>query len=193
MGETVRSVLNAILDQSAKRLDTASLRTFLYAVMAIINSRPLSAEYLNDPAGPQPLTPNHILTMKSTIIQPPGKFQKEDLYLQRRWRTVQYLANEFWIRWRKVNLLNLQPRQKWHVPRRNLKINDIVLLQEDLAPRNEWRIARVTDVYPGADDKVRKVRLLVSETVFDKHGKHKTKTVTLDRPVHKVIVLVEVD
>lgn len=88
---TIRSVLSAILDQSVRRLDATSLKTFLYEVMAIINSRPLSAEDPNDPTGPEPLTPNHILTMKSTIVQPPpGQFLKEDLYLQKRWRRVQY-------------------------------------------------------------------------------------------------------
>uniref|UniRef100_A0A3B4A5J0 PiggyBac transposable element-derived protein domain-containing protein n=1 Tax=Periophthalmus magnuspinnatus TaxID=409849 RepID=A0A3B4A5J0_9GOBI len=35
-------VLSAVLDQSAKRSDSTSLRTFLYEVMVIINSRPLS-------------------------------------------------------------------------------------------------------------------------------------------------------
>lgn len=99
---TIRSVLTSILDQSAQRLDSASLRTFLYEVMAIVNSRPLTTEHLNDPSGPQPLTPNHILTMKSSIIlPPPGEFVKEDLYLRKRWRKVQYLANVFWSRWRK--------------------------------------------------------------------------------------------
>lgn len=162
--------------------------------MAIINSRPLSVEHLNDPTGPEPLTPNHILTMKSTIVQPPpGVFMKEDLYLQKRWRRVQYLANEFWIRWRKEYLLNLQPRQKSNVYRRDLKINDIVLLQEDLAPRNEWKLAKVTDVYPGPDNKVRKVQLLVSERTYDKHSKLTTKTVSLERPKHKVIVLLEAE
>ncbi|CAM4729270.1 unnamed protein product [Leuciscus chuanchicus] len=68
---TVRNVLTSILDQSAGRLDSSSLRTFLYEVMAAVNSRPLTTEHLNDPLGPEPLTPNHILTMKSSIIAPP--------------------------------------------------------------------------------------------------------------------------
>nr|XP_054587464.1 uncharacterized protein LOC129152993 [Nothobranchius furzeri] len=191
---TIRSVLSAILDRSARRLDSTSLRTLLYEVMAIINSRPLSAESLNDPAGPEPLTPNHILTMKSTIIQPPpGQFLKEDIYLRKRWKRVQYLVNDFWIRWRKEYLLNLQARQKWHVSKRDLKVGDIVLLQEDFAPRNTWKMARVTDVFPGADNKVRKVRLLVRESTVNKQGTSTTKTVSLDRPIHKVIVLVEAE
>ena len=189
---TIRSVLTAVLDQSAQRLDTASLRTFLYEVMAIINSRPLTAEHLNDPSGPEPLTPNHILTMKSTILlPPPGQFVKEDIYLKKRWRRVQYLANEFWTRWRKEYLLNLQSRQKWHKNRRNVKVNDIVLLQDDLAPRNEWKLARITDVYPGSDGRVRKLKLMVSDTTFDKKGKPTTKIGFLERPVQKVVTLLE--
>ncbi|XP_022518476.2 uncharacterized protein LOC111188878 [Astyanax mexicanus] len=191
---TIRSVLTAILDQSAQRLDGTSLRTFLYEVMAIINSRPLTVENLNDPTGPEPLTPNHILTMKSTIIlPPPGHFVREDLYLQRRWRKVQYLANEFWIRWRKEYLLNLQIRQKWHKTRRNMKVNDIVLLQDAQAPRNEWKLARITEVYPGLDGRVRKLRLQVSDTTFDKKGKQTTKITFLERPIQKVVTLLEAD
>ena len=106
---------------------------------------------------------------------------------------MQYLANEFWTRWRKEYLLNLQTRQKWHMDKRNLKVNDIVLLQDDLVPRNEWKLARVTEVYPGSDSRVRKVRLLVSNTTFDKKGKPTTKTVFLERPIHKVVTLLEAD
>lgn len=108
---TIRSILTAMLDGSASRLDTTTLRKFLYEMMAIINSRPLSVEHLHDPASPEPLTPNHILTMKSAIIlPPPGQFSKED-YLCKRWRRVQFLANKFWQRWEHEYLLNLQHRQ----------------------------------------------------------------------------------
>ncbi|XP_054607429.2 uncharacterized protein [Nothobranchius furzeri] len=191
---TVRSVLTAILDQSAKRLDTASLRTFLYEVMAIINSRPLTTEHLNDPTSLEPLTPNHILLMKSNIIlPPPGQFVSQDLYLHKRWRQVQFLANEFWTRWRREYLLNLQQRQIWHGDKKNIEVNDIVILQEDSAPRNHWRLARVTEVYPSADGRVRKVKLLVSDSTLDERGKRSTRPVYLERPVQKIVLLVEAE
>lgn len=76
--------------------------------------------------------------------------------------------------------------------RRNLKVNDTVLLQDDQAPRNDWKLARITDVYPGSDDRVRKVRLLASDTTFGK-GKSTTKIVFLERPVHKLVILLEAD
>ncbi|XP_073671819.1 uncharacterized protein [Paramisgurnus dabryanus] len=68
---TIRSVLTAIFDQSGKRLDSASLRTFLYEVTTIINSRPMTTEHLNDPTSFELLMPNHILIMKSSIVLPP--------------------------------------------------------------------------------------------------------------------------
>lgn len=117
---TIRSLLTSILDQSSRTLDSSSLRTYLYEVMAIVNSRPITIHLLNDPTEPQPLTPNLLLTMKSSIIlPPPGDFVREDLYLRKRWCKVQYLANEFWQRWRKEYLLSLQQWQKWHKTSRN--------------------------------------------------------------------------
>lgn len=78
---TIRSVLTPILNQSAPRLDSTSLRTFPFEVMAIINSRPLTTEHLNEPSRTEPLTLNHILTLKSTIIlPPPGQFVRESLF-----------------------------------------------------------------------------------------------------------------
>lgn len=191
---TVRSILTSILDQSARRLDSTSLRTFLYEVMAIVNSRPLTTEHLNDPLGPEPLTPNHILTMKSSIIAPPpGDFVKEDLYLQKRWKRVQFLSNEFWTRWRKECLLSLQERSKWSRDRRNAKVNDIVLLQDDGMPRNQWKLAKVVEIFRGADEKVRKLKLLVSDTTLDRKGRRTNKPVHLERPIHKTVLLLEAE
>ena len=192
---TIRSVLTSILDQSSRRLDSSSLRTYLYEVMAIVNSRPLTTEHLNDPSGPQPLTPNHILTMKSSVIfPPPGKFVKEDLYLRKRWRRVQYLTNEFWSRWKREYLLNLQQRQKWHKKCRNAKIEDVVIVKDDTAPRNQWKLARVIDVYPGADGHVRKVKLLIGDSTLDSKGKRTIrKPLHLERPIQKTVTLIEAD
>ena len=191
---TIRSVLTSILEQSARQLDCSSLRTFLYEVMAVVNSRPLTTDCLNDSSSPEPLTPNHILTMKSTILAPPpGRFVKEDLYLRKRWRRVQLLANLFWRRWKKEYLLNLQHRQKWIKDRRDARVNDVVLLQDDTTPRNQWKLAKVIEVYPGKDGRVRRLRLLISDSSLDEKGKRVSKPVHLERPIHKTVTLLEAD
>ena len=111
---SVRNVLASLLAQHAAQLDDESLRTFMTEAEAIVNCRPLTVDTLNSPQMPEALTPNHLLTMKSKLIlPPPGEFQRADMYSRKRWRRVQFLANEFWIRWRNEYIQSLQPRQKW--------------------------------------------------------------------------------
>ena len=108
---TKRSILNTILNDYKERLDTSSLRIFLFEVMAIINSRPLTCQCLNDPKSLEPLTPNHLLTTKNkTLLPPPGNFVKEEVYAPKRWRRVQFLAEQFWSRWRNEHLISFSSR-----------------------------------------------------------------------------------
>ena len=79
---TVRNVLNAILHKNGYQLNEESLRTFMCEAESIVNSRPLTVDNLSSPDCPEPLTPNHLLTMKSKIVlPPPGVFQTADMYL----------------------------------------------------------------------------------------------------------------
>lgn len=187
---SVRSVLAGLLHLHGQQLDDESLRTFMSEVTAIINSRPLSAQNLNDAKSVEPLTPNHLLTMKSKIIlPPPGNFQRSDLYCRRRWRRIQYLANEFWSRWRKEYVQNLQARQKWVKPSPNLCVGDIVLIVDESLPRSQWRMGKVTETFASDDGLVRKVRLMVGSRSLDNKGCRKESLSFLDRPVHKLILL----
>jgi len=163
-------------------------------VSAVVNSRPLTVENLNDPFSSDPLTPNHLLTMKSKVLlPPPGKFVKPDLYLHRRWRRVQYIVNEFWSRWRKEYLNLLQTRSKWIQTRRNVKVGDIVMVKDDNMPRNQWKIAKVQRTIPSADGLVRKVAVKVANRTVDHKGKWSVVLSELERPVHKLVILKETE
>ncbi|KAK7465061.1 hypothetical protein BaRGS_00026591 [Batillaria attramentaria] len=120
---------------------------------------------------------------------PPGRFDREDLYLKKRWRRVQVLANLFWTRWKKEYLQTLQTRSTWQQPQRNLCVGDIVLLQDDGTCRTDWRTAKVVETYPGDDGLVRKVRLLMATSQLDKQGKPLQQRTYLERPVYKLVVL----
>ena len=99
---SVRNVLSSLLQDNGRQLDDESLRTLMCEAEAIVNSRPLTVNQLADPDSPSPLTPNHLLTMKTKVVlAPPGAFQPADVYCRKRWRRVTHLANEFWTRWRK--------------------------------------------------------------------------------------------
>ena len=187
---TVRSVMSALLEKNGAQLDDEALRTFPCEVEAIINSRPLTVDNLNDPDSLNPLTPNHLLTMKSKVIlPPPGMFQSPDLYSRKRWRRIQHLANEFWCRWKKEFLLTLQQRQKWNYPRRNLAINDVVIVKDDNLPRNCWQLARVSRTDVAKDGHVRTVQVVLGDPALSADGRRMKPVRYLERPIQKLILL----
>lgn len=156
-----------------------------------MNSRPLSVDSISDPTSMEPLTPNHLLTMKSAAaLPPPGNFVREDLYIAKRWRRVQYLTEVFWGRWKKEYLCALNHRQKWNTPRRNMRVGDVVLLKEDSA-RMQWPLAIVTEVKQDSDGLVRRVKIKIGSTKLDKNGKRKTELSLLERPIQKLVLLLE--
>jgi hypothetical protein len=177
---TVKSVLCSLLKSCPRKLDEESLRTFLAEAESIVNSRPLTIESLHDPEI-KPLCPNQILTMKTKVVPPPpGVFQGEEVYSRKRWRVVQHLANSFWSRWRKEYLHLLQVRHKWTQAKRNLQVNDIVLMKEEGTSRGQWPMARVLETFVSKDGLVRSVSLYAKGSTFK-------------RPVHKTVLLVAND
>ena len=188
---TVRAILNVTVNQCHGRLDDSSLRTLFYEAMAIVNSRPLAPCSLTDPII-EPLTPNHLITMKSsTVGPPPGTFVKEDMYAKKRWRRVQYLVEQFWSRWRKEYMLNLQQRNKWKVPRRNLRAGDVVILKDQESQRNDWPLGIITRTTLDEDGLVRRVWVRVGSRELDQKGRPLKKISELERPIQKLVVLVE--
>ncbi|KAL6463231.1 hypothetical protein MHYP_G00276220 [Metynnis hypsauchen] len=191
---TIRAVLNNTLSLSSGKLDDSSLRTFLYEAMAIVNSRPLTVNNLSDPNSLEPLTPNHLLTLKCTTpLPPPGTFVKEDMYARKRWRHVQYLAEQFWGRWRKEYLANIATRQRWHVTRRNLQIGDIVMVKDDNSPRNEWQLARILETTMAKDGLVRRVKIQLGDRKLSKNGERLSTPSIVERPIQKLVLLLETE
>ena len=138
------------------------------------------------------ICPNHLVLMKSKVaLPPPGKFVREDLYAAKRWRRVQYLVEQFWSRWKREYLLNVSLRQKWHLPRRNLKVNDLVIIKDDMLARNEWRLGRVIDVTEGSDGLVRRVKVLVGDRNLTGKGHYTFKASIMERPIQKLVLLLE--
>lgn len=186
---TVRSVLSPLLQNNGLQLDDESLRTLMCEVEAIINSRPLTVDLLNDPGSLSALTPNHLLTMKTKVVlSPPGVFPSAGKFCRKRWRRVQHLANEFWSRWRKEYLLSLQQRQKWTVPRNDVGVDDIVIIKDN-SLRSHWQLARVCAVNRSSDGRVRTVKLALADACLDKEGKRVNDVKFLERPVQKLVLL----
>ena len=190
---SVRNVLATLLQSNGSQLNDEALSTFTCKAEAIVNSQPLTIDSLNDPTSLNPLTPNHLLTIKTKVLlPPPAVFQSPDMYCRKRWRRVQHLANKFWIRWKKEYLVSLQQRQKWSKPRRNMCVGDVVLIKDDEdLPRNQWQLSWATEAYQSADGYVRTVMLPVADHTLDSKGRRTRSCKFLERPVQKLVLLHE--
>ena len=61
------AILNSLLKTHGSNLSDASLQTLLIEGEAIVNSRPLTTDLLNDVASVAPLSPVNLPTMKSKL------------------------------------------------------------------------------------------------------------------------------
>ena len=176
---SVRKVMSG-LHACDVTLDDEAFHTLLCEIEYIINSSPLTTPS-SDPNDLCALSPSNILTHKtSTFLPPPGVFQRHDVYCRKRWRKVQYLADQFWFRWRKEFLVEQQQRSKWVSSGRSLKPGDIVIMKDHSLPRNCWPLARVERCFPSNDGLIRSVEI-------------KTKGGIFKRPVSNLVYLVGSD
>ena len=172
MIRSIRRVLNAIIRNVV--LDDERLATALCEAESIVNNRPLT-HVSSDPSDALPLTPNDLLQPGGTAPLPPGIFSIRDIYT-RRWRHVQHLTNRFWSRWVREYISTIQHRQKWLSATRDFAVNDIVLVADEVTPRNRWPMGRITEVIKGRDGLVRSASV-------------KTQSSVLKRPASKLCYL----
>ena len=175
-----RRVIEGVLVEHAAQLDDEGLLTVMAEASAVINSRPLSVTDASDPNSLEPLTPNHLLTMKSKVIPKlPESLDtsRPDLYASRQWRRCQYLIDLFWTRWKREIIQIHLPRSKWTVPRPNIKVGDVVLVVDEQNHRSFWKMARVIDAHKSADGLVRSARVRMADRS------------ELERPVQKLVHL----
>lgn len=173
----VKKILASILKEQAP--DDEALQTALCKVEAIINDRPLTM-VTNDPNDLEPLTPNHLLLLRSKPVMPPRLFQRGDLYSRTRWRQVRYIADFFWKRWVREYLPLMKERSKWNNPRRKFTPGNLVVIMDETAPTNSGLMGRVVKALPGTKGLVRNVLV-------------KTKTSILFRPITNLCLLIEAD
>ena len=172
---TVRKVLAGLLDVNlSSRMSDDMLQTLLCEIESILNGRPLtkvSSDVLDDRA----LTPNHLILLREHVAVPTGQFCEADLY-RKKWRAVQHLADQFWRRWLREYVPELQRRCKWLDKNRNFKIGDLVLICDEQTPRCVWPMGIVEQVMTSNDGFVRSAKI-------------RTKSSSFVRPITKLVLL----
>lgn len=154
-----------------KMMGGASLRdeefvTLLIEIESILNSRPL-CPLSNDPNDLSFLTPGHFLIGGNLRALPEPNLEEVKIGRLSRWQLVQRMQQQFWARWKKEYLQELQNRRKWKSSTgAALEVGQLVLIQEDNIPPNRWKTGRVQILHPGSDGVVRAVTVKTNGESF---------------------------
>lgn len=150
--KVAKKTLKAIVRNAG--LTNDELQTVIKEVEALMNSRPLTYEGA-DPRDKPVLTPNHFLVgrLGGQLGGQPAPQVTDDIAFnpRNRWRLIQNLERVFWKRWREEYLSTLNTPKKFREAIENLKVGDVVLVVDQNAPRSQWHLGRVEQVFPGQD------------------------------------------
>lgn len=147
------------------QLTFEELSTVLCQIEAILNSRPLYP-LSSDPLDFECLTPGHFLIGTSLTAYPDKNLTEVKENRLSFWQRCSQMQQAFWKKWSVDYLNRLQNRPKWLYTSKNLKENDLVLLREDNVPPLYWPRARIIEALPGADGRVRAVKLRTPDGIF---------------------------
>lgn len=162
--------------------------TILCQIEACLNSRPISP-LSNDPTDLIALTPGHFLIGEPLIGIPDGEKLTDKGHWKTRWEHLQFMVQNFWTRWKNEYLSNLINRSKWNEVNRNFKIGDLVIVKEENIRPGDWKMARITEIFPDRENMVRSVRLMI---ISDFVNGKAIKTY-YNRPITKLALLAPIE
>ena len=178
--KVMKKSLNLAL-QAGEVLVYPELVTLLARIATSVNSRPLSIGRISSTSEQEdilmPLTPNHLLLARSTSEPTNIEYEEGDKF-SKRMVYVQNLQNEWWKRWISEVLPTLIPCKKWKHPKVNLKPDDIVMVHYPGNMTDDYRIAKVTQVFP---DKKKLVRTV--EIAYRRRNKKEPAAVFKSKPL----------
>ena len=141
-------------------LSYPELVTLLARISYTINSRPLGLVGVSDSNQQEdymlPLTPNMMLLGRSSNFSPALEYSSDDRFCSRLAYITQ-VEKDWWDKWIVQVWPTLFSYKKWKVEKQNLALGDIVMLKYPGQFKDDYTIAKVTDVHPGEDGLVRQV------------------------------------
>jgi len=173
-----------------RRLSATEFLTVCAQASNILNERPIGLLPGSD-SEINVLTPNCLLIGRPVATHPGTKYGSSSF----RTRAVELdaILNDFWKSWTELYAPTMVKQNKWHSGSgRDLRVGDVVVVSDNNALRGQYYLAKVKDVYPGIDGRIRKVGLeyksfKVGSVVRDYSG---CKAVKIVRGVQRLALLV---
>ena len=185
----VKQGLTRVIGDSV--LTFGELQTVLYEVANMMNERPIGVKPGNCIDLGTYLCPNEITLGRASAGVPHGDFDVKD-DPNKRFKFISELVDGFWKKWQRDYFPGFLLRTKWHSSRRNIRVGDIVLIQDNNAVRGTWYLAQGLETEPGRDGIVRNVRLRYKLCKAGIHYKGVDDKTTY-RYVHRLVVLLPVE
>ena len=165
------------------RLSYEELETVVVEIEGILNSRPLT--YVYDEITEPPLTPSSLMFGRRLLDQArPGDSdsQTQDR-LKRRALYIERLIGQFRNRWKAEYLTSLREhhREKTTRQERIPRLGDMVHIQADKTPRQQWKLGKIVKLLKGTDNQIRAAEVMTQDK--------SQRMVTLQRPVQKLYPL----
>ena len=159
------------------RLTYEELLTVLSEIQAVINNRPLT--FLYDEPADEALTPNHLLFGRKINFEASDYKVPIETDVSNRYIYLQSIIDHYWKRWRTEYLTELREHHKVKkgLGEPDIEINDVVIIEEDKQPRQNWRMGVVQEFVKSRDNKRRGavVRYINND-----------KNCTIRRPINKL-------
>ena len=190
----IKSVKRAItLAIGDGTLTFSELQTVCFEAANLVNERPIG-RHPTLPDDGSYLCPNDLLLGRATSRIPSGPFERTD-NPRHRYAFIQGIIDNFWRRWTRDFFPSLIIRQKWHTAARNLRVGDVVLIQDSNQIRGQWKLGKVSEVFPGDDGRVRKVHVIYKNPrLGEPSNKYSGKDyTTIERSTNRLVLLVPVD
>ena len=149
-----------------RRLTLPVLTTTMCLVEQTLNARPLTPVN-DDPEDLEALTPNHFLLGRPVVAEPLTPVSVRYVDCRKMYKVAEAYNQMIWNRWAKEYLPKWNVRTKWAKDdERILKVGDLVWLIEESVRRHENKMARVIEVFPGADGVIRSAVIKTSDGIF---------------------------
>lgn len=126
------------------------LSTVLAQIEAVLNSRPISP-MSTDPNDLLPLSPAHFLIGRPLTAPASRDLTTTATHRLPRYDRVEQMRQNFWNRWSKEYISELQKRTKWQNHQDTIIPNTLVLIKEDNLSPLKWRLGRVLETFAGKD------------------------------------------
>ncbi len=179
LNRLVKTALRKIIWKS--ELNYEEIETILIQIESVLNSRPLC--YVDDTDLSEPITPFHLMfgdnIAKRKVVRRPAELPKDDTNPKVRIKQVNAHLEHFRKRLTAEYITGLRERDtklKKTNSNSQLKVGDVVMINQKRTARSEWPLGRVTRLITSSDpsdSKVRGVEL-------------KTSSGTLNRSINKL-------